>query len=252
VIKPHIHVPYDGINTYLPFVQKEKLNLEIYFGSSHFDDFKKADVTELKNKLSYTPEFTIHAPFMDLSPGAVDSKVRDITARRFSDVLDFARILESRVVVFHSGYDKWKYDSRVDIWLEGSLKTWEPLVRKAETAGIKIAIENIFEDEPTHLELLVNEIKSDYFGLCFDSGHFNVFSRIPLSDWLEVVKPYIFELHLHDNLKDEDSHFAIGDGNFDFDALFKELKGTECFYTIEARSVEDVKKSIENLKGYLE
>ncbi len=252
MIKPHINVPYEMLEKYLPFIREEKLNLEIYFGSWRFDDLKKSNIVKLKNKLDYNPQLTIHAPYMDLSPGAVDPKVREITIQRFSDILDFAEILRPKVVVFHSGYDKWKYDSRVDIWLEGSLKTWNSLNKKATDIGVKIAIENIFEDEPTHLKLLMKEIKSKNFGLCFDTGHFNLFSKILLSDWLEIIKPYIVEVHLHDNIKIKDLHLAIGDGNFDFRTLFRELRGENCVYTIEAHTVEGVQKSIERLKGYFE
>ncbi len=252
MINPHIHVPYETLEKYLPFIRKEELNLEIYFGSRRFDNLKRGDIIELKNKLDYDPQLSIHAPFMDLSPGAVDLKVRKVTFKRFSDVLDFAEILKPKVVVFHSGYDKWKYDSRVDIWLEGSLKTWRPLNKMAVDIGVKIAIENIFEDEPGHLRLLMKEMDSENFGLCFDTGHFNLFSKMPLSGWLEIVKPYIKELHLHDNTMTADYHLAIGDGNFDFKTLFRELEGMNCVYTIEAHTIEDVKKSIERLPAYLE
>ena len=250
MIDPHIHVPYNIFEKYLPFITKEQLNLEIYFGSRRFDDIKKKDIINLKKRLDYNPQISIHSPFMDLSPGAVDSKVRQVTYERFSDVLDFADILRAKVVVFHSGYEKWKYDSRVDIWLEESLKTWVPLNKKATDRGVKIAIENIVENEPSHLKLLMENIQSENFGLCFDTGHFNLFSKIPLPDWLEHIKPYIIELHLHDNLKASDDHFAIGDGNFNFEALFREINGKDILYTVEAHNKEDVKKSIERLKIY--
>ena len=251
MIKPHIHVPYETIGEYLPFIREEKLNLEIYFGSRRFDDFKKRDLIKLKNMLDYNPQLTIHAPFMDLSPGAVDPKIGEITSKRFSDVLDFAGILKSKIVVFHSGYDKWKYDDRVDIWLEGSLETWVPLTKKAEALGVKIAIENIFEDEPSNLKLLMEGVDSKNFGICFDTGHFNLFSRVLLSDWLKMIKPYIIELHLHDNTKNADSHLPIGEGDFDFRMLFRELQGKNCIYTIEAHTKEDTIKSLERLKSLL-
>ena len=146
------------IEKYLPFIKKEKLNLEIYFGSSRIDNLKKKDIIKLKNKLDYNPRLTIHAPFMDLSPGAVDSRVREITIKRFFNVLDLAEVLKPKIVVFHSGYDKWKYDERVDIWLDGSLKTWKPVNERAEALGVKIAVENVFEDEPTNLKLLMEEM----------------------------------------------------------------------------------------------
>ncbi|MBI5196539.1 MAG: sugar phosphate isomerase/epimerase [Nitrospirae bacterium] len=250
-VKPHVHVPYDSIDNYLEFIKEEKLNLEIYFGSRRFDDLDESAIRRLKQKLDYNPELTIHAPFMDLSPGAVDSKVRDVTIRRFTDIIRFSEILKPRAVVFHSGYDKWKYDSRVDIWLEGSLITWGVVNKMASDAGIKIAIENIFEKEPSSLRLLMEEMNSGNFGICFDAGHFNLFSETPLQEWISALKPYIIELHLHDNDRTADLHHAIGDGTFDFELLFEGLSGRECIYTIESHTIEDVRKSMLRLNDYL-
>ncbi len=247
---PHVHVPYDLLDKYIPFIKEKKLDLEIYFGSRTFDNLTINDIVKLKNKLDYGPQISIHGPFMDLSPGAVDPKIRELTARRFTSTLEFAEILKTKVVVFHSGYDRWKYDDRVDIWLEGSLKTWRPIDKMASEMGINIAIENIFEDEPEHLKLLSDEINSEHFGICFDTGHFNLFSKLPLKEWLEIIKPYIKEIHLHDNHRYADEHLAIGEGDFDFKTLFNEIKGVECVLTLEAHSIENVNKSMERLKEF--
>lgn len=247
---PHVHVPYDLLDKYLSFIRKNRLNLEIYFGSRTFDDLTKGDITALKNKFDHDPSISVHAPFMDLSPGAVDPRVREITIRRFSDTLDFAGILMAKAVVFHSGYDRWKFDNRVDIWLEGSLMTWRPLDKKASDMGINIAIENIFEDDPEHLGLLAKEMNSEHFGICFDTGHFNLFSKLPLLEWLGIIKPYIKELHLHDNSRYADDHLAIGEGDFDFKTLFNELTDIDCVHTLEAHSIEDVEKSLKRWKEY--
>lgn len=251
-IRPHVHVPHDSLKKYLNLIKAEDLSVEIYFGSKNFDRLSRNDIVRLKKSLSRTTEISIHAPFMDLSPGAVDPKIRDITMRRFSTVLDFAEILKPRVIVFHSGYDRWKYDNRVDIWLEGSLKTWKPLNKRAADAGVTIAIENIFEDDPGNLILLAKEINSRNFGLCFDTGHFNLFSTCPLHEWIGLTKQYIAELHLHDNLRNADHHLAIGEGDFDFQTLFRELEGVDCVYTLEAHTVREAKISLERLKFFLQ
>ncbi len=243
-LKPFVHVPYDSVDKYLSFIMEEQLNLEIYFGSNSFDNLTSKDIVSLKNKLDYNPALTIHAPFMDLSPGAVDLNVREVTIKRFHEVLDVSETLQPEVIVFHSGYDKWKFNNRVNIWLENSLHTWEPINKRASDLGVKIAIENIFEDEPGNLQMLAEAMDSDNFGICFDTGHFNLFSRLPLQKWLGMIKPHIKELHLHDNTGNGDDHLAIGDGSFDFELLFEELKGIECAYTIEAHTIESVKKSL--------
>jgi sugar phosphate isomerase/epimerase len=250
MISPHVHVPYDKIDDYLFFINKYRINLEIYFSSQSLDSLRDSDLSALRGKLEYNPLLTIHAPFMDLSPGAVDSRVRAITIERFAQIFDIAGTLKPEAIVFHSGYEKWKYDLKPDLWLENSLLTWKPLLERAIDVGVKIAIENIFEDEPDSLRLLMEAMDSKHFGVCFDAGHFNLFTKVPLVEWLGQIGPYLVELHLHDNNKTSDDHLAIGDGTFDFAALFSALKDKELIYTIEGHTPENVLKSIERLKAY--
>ncbi len=251
MIHPHVHVPYNRVGDYLDFIKKNRINLEIYFSSQSLDTLNDSDIVTLKEKLDYNPSLSIHAPFMDLSPGAVDERVRVVTVERFLHVFEIAEILKPKAMVFHSGYEKWKYALRVDPWLEGSLITWPPLLKRAVDIGLKIAIENIFEDDPTNLRLLMEEMGSENFGICFDTGHFNLFSKIPLEEWLRQLMPYIIELHLHDNDKTFDSHLAIGEGTFDFNTLFSTLKDKNLIYTIEAHTPEDTIRSIERLQKYI-
>ncbi len=251
MINPQVHVPYHRIGDYLRFVKENCVNLEIYFSSHSLDTILNSDIVNLKEKLDYYPFLTIHAPFMDLSPGAIDSKVRAVTIERFSHIFMLSETLKPGAIVFHSGYEKWKYAQRIDIWLEKSLITWRTLSKRAVDMGLKIAIENIFEDEPANLRLLMEEMGSENFGICFDTGHFNLFSKISLGEWLKQLKPYIIELHLHDNNKTSDDHLAIGEGTFDFDTLFSNLKDKNLIYTVEAHTPEDVLKSMQRLKKYL-
>ena len=251
MISPHVHVPYDKIDAYLSFINRYRINLEVYFSSQSLDSFRHSDISGLRRRIEYDPSFTIHAPFMDLSPGAVDAKVRAITLERFAQVFDIAGVLKPKAIVFHSGYEKWKYALKTDLWLENSLRTWKPLLGRAVDMGLKIAIENIFEDEPANLRLLMEEMGSEHFGICFDTGHFNLFSKVPLIDWMRELAPYIVELHLHDNNKTFDDHIAIGAGTFDFADLFSTLKNRELIYTIEGHTPEDVLESIERLKEYV-
>ncbi|MCL5062928.1 MAG: sugar phosphate isomerase/epimerase [Nitrospirae bacterium] len=250
MISPHIHLPYEKIGDYIQFIKQNKLNLEIYFSSNALDSINTDPLPKLKNTLDYNPSLSFHAPFMDLSPGAIDSKVRDATIERFNHIIDIAETLKPKSIVFHSGYEKWKYALKVEVWLEKSLQTWRPLNERAKNIGVKIAIENIFEDEPTNLRFLMEHMNSDNFGVCFDTGHCNLFSKVSLENWLKEIKKYIIELHLHDNDKSADLHYPIGDGSFDFNTLFSELKNNNCIYTIEAHTPERVLKSMERLKEY--
>jgi len=247
---PQIHIPFWKIEEHIDFINSLRLDLEIYINSESLDTLSKRDITNTRDRFKHSPTITIHGPFMDISPGAVDPRVRDITLDRFLKTIEITEPLSPKVFVFHSGYEKWRYGLRHDIWLEQSLRTWTEIYKKT---GARIAIENIFEDEPTTLESLMRHLIKEGvsgLGICFDTGHFNLFSKVPLRDWLSSIGDFITELHLHDNNKLSDAHLPIGDGNFDFPSLFEWLSGKkDIIYTIEAHSPEDALRSMKSLEG---
>lgn len=242
----HFHIPYNKIDEYETDLNAYKLNLEIYFDALTLDSTDPKSVSDRISRLSYTPLLTIHGPFMDLSPGAVDPLIQDITINRYNQSLEIANALGAKRVVFHSGYEKWKYDLKIDVWLQNSLSTWSSIISKALKYGIKLSIENIFEDTPDNIKLLMEEMASENFGVCFDTGHFNIFSSVSLETWLDALQPYINELHIHDNDRTSDQHAAPGEGVFDFETLFKRIHpdNDNIVLTVEAHSKEEVLKAL--------
>jgi len=252
MINPHVHVPYERIGEYLDVIHRYGINPEIYFSSHSLDTLAEDSIRNVKTSLTHDPRMTVHAPFMDLSPGAVDEEIRSVTIKRFSQVFSVSEELNPECIVFHSGYEKWKYAQKIEPWLEESIKTWTDFIQKAQSMKTKIAIENIFEDTPDTLKILMEELGCESFGICFDTGHFNLFSKVKLEVWLNQLAPYIVELHLHDNYGNGDDHIAIGDGIFDFRTLFSMLENKNMIYTIEAHTVEDALKSIERLNAFIQ
>ena len=246
----HVNIPYRMIGQYIELLRTHRINPEIYFTGDELDAgaSSPASIDSVKAGLSYGPAISLHAPYMDLSPGAVDSAIREVTQRRYLQAVEAAQRLGADTVVMHSGYEKWKFDLNIDLWLTQSMKTWNTVHKAAEGTNIKIAIENIFEEEPSNLELLMRELPPERFGLCFDAGHFNLFSTVPLSKWLAGTKSRIIELHLHDNDRTSDLHRAIGDGVFPFNELFPVFDDTDCLYTIEGHSKEAVLGSLRYLE----
>ncbi len=243
-------LPFNLIDTHGEFVAAHKPNLEIYLSSDTLDSDKPTALADgIKSTMHDGAKHTIHGPFMDMSPGAVDSSVREATHKRFSQTIEVAALSGAKAIVFHSGYEKWKYDHKVEPWLSSSLKFWPAILKQAADAGVKIAIENIFEEEPGNLRLLMDGIDTTNAGICFDVGHFNLFSRMPLKPWMDAIGEYVIEYHLHDNIGDCDAHLPPGDGTFKFEELFTIMKGKDIIWTIEANSPEDTLTSMERLQS---
>jgi len=249
----HVHVPYDSFWSYEPLIRKHGLSVELYFGSNTVDEISEHDLREIAAAMDWEHTLSIHGPFMDLSPGAIDPKIAAASLERYIQMIEFSEILRTEVLVFHSGYEKWKYAGKVELWLEPSIRTWRAVMERADASGVKVAIENIVDSEPYHLKRLAQEVGHPHFGLCLDVGHREIFSSLKIADWVTGMHPHILEMHLHDNGGAGDDHSPIGEGRVDFDSLFKKVDelGLDPVYTLEAHSAEEALRSLAALGQYL-
>lgn len=249
-----VNLPFPMLVENLDAVLAVGLQPEIYFSGFTLDRLSPAEVEKSSESLrGKDVPVTFHAPFMDLNPGAVDERVREITAFRFEQVFKLVPHFQPRSIVFHPGYDRWRYDDDVDLWRKNSLLTWEPLVKKAQALGVKIALENVFEENPEPLRKILEEINSPFLGYCMDAGHGNLFSEVPLVNWVEILGSRLLEIHLHDNHGKADDHLPLGQGSIDFPALFSLLreKRIQPIYTIEPHEIGLLQPSLEALQRYL-
>lgn len=246
----HVHIPYAKLRDYFELIKRRRYDLEIYFPASALDQVERHDLERLRDTLDWNPSLTLHAPFMDINAGAVDTMVKSVTQLRFRQLLNVADILRPKAAVFHSGYDRWRYAGRVDIWLENSISTWSKVMESAKKIRMRVAVENVFDETPEALGLLIERMSDQDFGLCFDVGHFNIFSKASMEQWFDALGGNIVELHLHDNDGREDSHWAVGTGTIDFSKFFRLLRGqpVQPIYTIEAHEKDDIDASIDKVR----
>jgi sugar phosphate isomerase/epimerase len=247
------HMPFrDLYDRFLPLVLEKKINPEISFDYAALGRFKSEDYHRIADQLLDAGlTITFHAPFMDLRPGAVDPLIRRVSHDRLREVFDLIPYFHPLSVVCHPSYDNRYYVSTEELWLKNSIETWKSLIILAEQMDTVISLENVYEQEPLLLGNLLSACASPRLRFCFDTGHFNVFSRSKLEDWIDATAPYIFELHLHDNRGATDEHLAIGSGTFPFFSLFGMLreKSIRPILTLEAHSEKTLWQSVENLRA---
>lgn len=240
----HAHVPLPYLRKKLPLFLEHSLNPEIYFNHRSLESLPEKKFIDLAADLAeHGRKATIHGPFHDLSPGAVDTEFRLLTIKRISTAMMRASYFAPDCIVFHPGFDPLRFGQHRELWLRNSLRTWKQLLPLAETmASTWILMENIFEQEPSTLKALLEELPSPPFGFCFDVGHFQVFSEVTLDEWLSALGPFLREVHLHDNDGGGDDHLPPGQGTFDFPRLFQRLSSLpqKIIGTIEAHSESDM------------
>lgn len=250
----HVHIPYPKLTDYLELLRKRRYDLEIYLSAAVLDQLERDDLDRLKKSLDWSPAITLHAPFMDMNPGAVDPMVRSVTQVRFRQIMNVASIVKPRAIVFHAAYDRWRYGGRKDIWLNNSLDTWNKVMDTAANIGVRVAVENVFDEDPDALGMLIEAIARPGFGFCFDTGHFNLFSKVTMEAWFERLGRHLVEVHLHDNDGAADSHWALGRGKVDFGTFFRLMreKAPVPVYTVEAHDENDIEVSLERVRAFVQ
>ena len=249
--KVHVHIPFHYLPEFQALVLQKQMNLEIYFNSDALNQLNKSEcrkTAELLNSASC--KVNLHAPFMDLRPGALDEKIRRVSIERLKQVFELIPYFNPLRIVCHPSYDSRYYVSCDEEWLENSAATWLELIGLIRGTGTIIALENVYEREPSVLRRLFELINSDDICFCFDTGHFNVFGRAPLGAWLAEMGKYLGHLHLHDNHGRFDEHLPVGSGTFPFAEFFQKLKDIKVqpLITLEAHTQADLWQSLENIE----
>jgi len=249
-----VNVPYRLVEKNLERAVGLSIGLEVYLDNHLIEEIDMGHVKELSKKLQHNKiPCTVHAPFMDLSPGGYDRSIRMITQDKLKRSAEVANLLEARACVCHPGYDKWRFDGNEQLWLDGSIETWSAVLGETNN-DLPIVVENIFEETPATFTALFDYFKEKNLWFCFDSGHFNLFSKVSLDDWLDTLHDRIMEMHLHDNHGTFDDHLPIGSGSFPFrelKAFLRKIEMKKIIFTVEPHSEGTVVDSIKRLKEFL-
>ncbi len=228
---------------------------EIYLSGPTLDRLTAEDAEEAADSLRSAgiATATFHAPFNDLCPGARDEEIRRVTVHRLRQAVSLAPLFRPLGIVMHGGYSDWLFDFDDEAWLEGAKKTFSEVAETAETAGVDIFLENVFDAVPDHLLRLRTAVGSKRLGFCFDAGHATLFSRLPVQKWMEAFGPDLREMHIHDNHGIRDDHLPVGEGSIDFRGVLLTARNAETvpILTVEPHCEEHFQRSIASLRAIL-
>ena len=241
----YIRVASERLAAQASLLAKLKTNPEVYISAERLKEFNPRTIRETARLLADFPGgHTLHAPFMDVWPGAADDDIRDLGLEQMRKVMDLASAWESRLVVMHFNYDPIYYSHHFRRWLERAAGFFQALLRQSD--GPCIALENIAEPTPYIVLQLLKTIDRPRLIHCFDFGHHHVFGRIPVEEWLFYLAPRRhIHFHFHDNFGASDDHLAIGQGRIDWQAAKAAIGALDCPFSIalEPKSLDVLRAS---------
>lgn len=218
-------LPFDLIRENVEFLKVNKLGVEVMmYDTEWVRNFPRAEVVAMSKLLEAEDiPVSVHGPLFDLNPGSQDKIIRDYTKFNFMRALNISAMLKAEIVVFHLGLNPLTLGEYRKTWFDISLKTFRAVVNHAKRLGITIAVENMFIDTPNLLRQVIEAIDSPHMQVCLDVGHVNVYSKVPLKKWFDALGKYIVKIHINDNDAQNDLHLAFGEGNMDFEMVYRLL-----------------------------
>jgi sugar phosphate isomerase/epimerase len=105
------------------------------------------------------------------------------------------------------------------------LKSVDELKPEVQRLGVRLAIENMCNDDFAGLDILLERYPADYLGLCYDAGHGNVGRRDGLQH-VERRARRVVALHVHDNNTFNDQHKLPFASALDWAAFAKTIAKT--------------------------
>jgi len=247
-----INVPYDMVQANLARLSALGLGAETYLDNRAAAEIGREDARRVGRELANRGIIcTVHAPYMDLSPGGVDGDIRRVTLDKLKKAVELSHAMGAKGIVCHGGYDRWRFDGHVEWWLDASIETWTGVLEEAGD-DLPVIIENIFEETPSTLVALLDHFRERNLRFCFDTGHFNLFTTVTLEDWLLPLKDRLMEIHLHDNHGKSDEHLPVGHGTFPFRELRQFTKSLDnVLFTAEASDEGSAMDAIKCAKEFL-
>lgn len=249
-----VHTPAHLLDSRLNFLITRKLQPEVACQEVCIQDLDWNEMRDCAGTLeSNNLATTLHAPFAGFNPGSPKRRIRTRAHQVCQDSILLAELLGARRIVFHPGIAYQAPNKSLVSWLKHALLFWPDYIEMAAERNIVLCLENIYERSADLFAELFSKIGCEYFGHCFDVGHWNIFSAQSLSDWFKLLGKHVVHVHLHDNLGEADQHLPLGSGNIDFNLLFNQLGelNRSPTLTLEAHKLADLELSLTQLQRYL-
>ena len=202
----------------------------------------------------------MHGPYEGLDMDNKDPEVRPIVTARYLKTLEAANRVGARQMVLHSPYNLWhqnnvfSYSGYPQKRLERIHSVLGPVVQDAEARGITLVIENIQDVRPETRREMVDSFGSDAIALSIDTGHAHLARRMsgapPVDYFVRDAGAQLAHVHLQDLDGHADRHWAPGEGEIEWEAVFRAL--SECpsspHLVLELRNKPDIPKGFEHLR----
>ncbi|MCX7790912.1 MAG: sugar phosphate isomerase/epimerase [Chloroflexaceae bacterium] len=185
----------------------------------------------------YTGRLGIHGPWNGLPLTCPDPRVQALVSERLKQGLEFAGAIGATHMVVHSPFDFFgsphtahTRSAGLEAEIELAHMTLADVLPIARQIGCTLVVEVCYDTNTRPLIELVRSFDDATVQLSLDVGHALVMQRVggpPADQWVRDGGSLLAHLHLQDNDGLLDRHWAPGEGNLNWYALFEALSELE-------------------------
>lgn len=207
------------------------LELQSFVNAAVLDDDWTPLAEQVKRLLAgYKGRMGIHGPFWGFTIDTPDPLVRAVVQKRLGQGLDVCAAVGGTHMVVHSPFTTWDYNNldgytgARDRMLTSVHDVMAPIVKRAETLGVTLVLENIEDINPADRKELCQSFGSAALQLSIDTGHAQYAhgstGAPPVDYFVRSAGDMLAHVHLQDADGYADRHWQIGQGNILWPSVF--------------------------------
>ncbi|RLI42153.1 hypothetical protein DRO59_05000 [Candidatus Bathyarchaeota archaeon] len=205
---------------------------------------------------TYNFKHSVHAPSINVNLASLNPTIRKASEKVVTNAVRFAVEINAEFSISHVGRLSKDYPKGfLEKALKNAVETLKRINKTANDLGIVFTLENdhkakdyILAGYPEQLSFLIENVGCK---LTFDVGHANTLKKP--EEFIEPLKAFIANLHLHNNNGKEDSHLSLRKGNINLQEIFEKLGDsiTNTPLTVECHSFKGLEESVALLREKL-
>lgn len=220
------------------FDMDRDLELQTFHQAEVLDGDWRTPADEAKRLLDgFKGRLGIHGPFWGFAIDSLDPEIRKVVSRRMMQGLDVCERTGATLMVIHSPYNRWSAQNFGQLpgaherVIDMVASTLEPAIKRAEEAGVVLAMENIQDIDPAARRRLCAHFGSPSLKLSIDTGHAQIAhvtdGAPPVDYFVRDAGADLVHVHLQDCDGYADRHWSLGEGSIRWRAVFDALAGID-------------------------
>jgi len=166
---------------FLNFANAHDCNIELgtfAYADTLDGDWRRVVKGHQRALSTFKGKVSIHGVFQDICIHSSDSKIAKVSKQRILRNMNIAQSLSAKYVVFHANFNPFIHGELYKSnWIARNASFWASVLDDYEAT---VLLENFWESSPEIFNALLDEVNTPRLKVCLDTGHVNVFSKLPL------------------------------------------------------------------------